>query len=228
MAYIHILSTCNSPKITTIPAEHVLPWRKTQDKVLFKSRCIRAKYFTGLVKKKKKANPQKQTKDQSCREHTYFSLDLLLSRNKFSLFWRHHHTQKRRAHMVWGLETLPATRLYPLGAVWAKPKAYSGCLGTCQPSSQGPWVGTVGMRSRHLSHRLISCLSPASACNWLETDNLNRLWTEFVHTVTEFYRVLKRKSLELLNHRCLYRCAFSPFKPFHGKTDKSQQGTVSF
>jgi hypothetical protein len=86
MAYIHILSTCNSPKITTIPAEHVLPWRKTQDKVLFKSRCIRAKYFTGLVKKKKKANPQKQTKDQSCREHTYFSLDLLLSRNKCSLF----------------------------------------------------------------------------------------------------------------------------------------------
>lgn len=113
--------------------------------------------------------------------------------------------------------------------MWAKPKkAYSGCLRTCQPTSQGPWAGTVGMRSRHLPHRLISCLSLASACSWLETDNLNQLWTVSVHTVTKFYGVLKRKSLELLNHRCLYRGAFSPFKLFHGKTDKSQQGTVSF
>lgn len=65
MAYIHILSTCNSPKITTIPAEHVLPWRKTQDKVLFKSRCIRAKYFTGLVKKKKKQTHKNKQKTKA-------------------------------------------------------------------------------------------------------------------------------------------------------------------
>lgn len=33
--------------------EYVLPWRKTQDKILFKSSCIRAKEFHRLAKRTK-------------------------------------------------------------------------------------------------------------------------------------------------------------------------------
>lgn len=91
MAYIHILTTCNSQKIATVPAKHVLPWRKTQDKVLFKSGCIRAKYFTGLVKKQKhKAVQNTPTSHRIC----------CYAETKHSLFGRHHHTQRRRTRGI--------------------------------------------------------------------------------------------------------------------------------
>lgn len=73
MAYIHILTTCKSQKIATVLAKHVPPWRKTQDKVLFKSRLYQSTVFH---------RPSKKTKEQGCIEHTYVSQDLLLCRNK--------------------------------------------------------------------------------------------------------------------------------------------------
>lgn len=71
MAYIYILPTCNSQKITTVLAETCPAMEEDSDKILFKSSCIRPKYFTGLAKK-----------GQSCIEHTYFSQDFLLPRNQ--------------------------------------------------------------------------------------------------------------------------------------------------
>lgn len=127
-------------------------------KVLFKSRCIRAKNFTGLVKQQK---PKTNKGTKLYRTH------LLLTGFVAVQEQNRHYSEGTITHrQTHGMRTgNPASGLSSLGSCMSKAKSIQQAPRTCQPISQGYRAGTAGMGSSHLSHRLVRCSSLASACN---------------------------------------------------------------
>lgn len=86
MAHTQVLTHVQFPKGDySTGRKDALPWRKTRDKVLFKSSCLRAKVFHRLSKKR--------TKMKEHDLHIFLIRFIIVQKQKYLSLWRHHHTK---------------------------------------------------------------------------------------------------------------------------------------
>lgn len=89
MAYIQVLTHMQFSENYYSTGRSVLPWRKTWDKILFKSSCIRAKVFHRLSKKGQKLRNI---------NYIYFSQDSSLSRTEILIILKAPSQEKGLTH----------------------------------------------------------------------------------------------------------------------------------